>query len=201
MAPMTALPRAPWAPRLLRFVPPLGWTGLIAWFSTADWAAGRTRGPLLAWLSALLPWADATALEALHGWLRTGAHVGEYAVLAGLWAWALGSRGWALGLSAATAVLDEAHQAVTPGRGGSPVDVALDLAGAGLALAGLRGWASVLDTATQALLWIAAAGGAALLLLHLAAGAPGGWLWLSTPLAWAALAVRRGRRGPRPGPS
>lgn len=200
MAPMAPLSGTGRAPCALRWVPPLAWTGLIAWFSTADWAASRTRGPLLALVSGLLPWADAAALEALHGWIRKGAHVGEYAVLALLWARALGSPRGALALSAATALLDEIHQALTPGRSGSPLDVLLDLTGAGVALAWLRGTGRLLEAATRALLWIAAAGGAALLLVDVAAGAPAGWLWLSTPVAWAALLVHRRLRRPRPGP-
>jgi len=40
---------------------------------------------------------------------------------------------------------------------------------------------------TTILLWIAAAGGTLLLLLHLLAGTPARWLWVSAPLAWLAL--------------
>ena len=53
------------------------------------------------------------------------------------------------------------------------------------------GLAAGMSALTGALLWAAAAGGAILLLIDVAAGAPSGWLWLTTPAAWLALGLRR----------
>ncbi len=46
----------------------------------------------------------------------------------------------------------------------------------------------------RGLLWIAAAGGTALLAIDWAAAAPPGWLWLSVPAAWLTLWAWRWRR-------
>ena len=50
------------------------------------------------------------------------------------------------------------------------------------------------DGAARGLLWIAAAGGTALLAIDWAAAAPPGWLWLSVPAAWLTLWAWRWRR-------
>jgi VanZ family protein len=181
---------------LLRVLPPLGWTALIAWLSTTDWSAAETRAFLLPALEHLLPWAAPEQLEAMHWLARKSAHAVEYGVLAALWRWALASRetarGWLapLGLSVLTATMDEVHQATTLTRTGSPLDVLLDSAGAGAALIVLGGGAQVAARwLTSALLWFAAAGGTALIALNWVARAPSGWLWWSVPAAWIALAV------------
>ena len=181
----------------LRLLPPLGWTALIAWLSTPAWSGEHTAAvffPVLHWL---FPGAGAGEIAAGHWLLRKAAHLTEYAVLGGLWHWALRPRGrgtalWgALGLAALTAALDEVHQATTALRGGSRADVGLDVAGALAAVtAGHVGVRGLADAAASALLWIAAAGGTALLAVHASIEAPSGWLWWSTPLAWLALGVR-----------
>lgn len=176
----------PW----LRIVPPLCWTALIAWFSTDHWSSASTGPRVLPILGAILPWAGPETLDAIHWLARTGGHVADYAVLAGLWAWALGGWRRALGLSVATAFLDELHQSSTQGREGSAVDLLLDSASAAAVLLVARlGLGRALALATGALLWIGAAGGTALLAVNLAAGAPSGWLWLSVPSAWIALVL------------
>ena len=69
------------------------------------------------------------------------AHVGEYAVLAGLLLWAAGPRprrrAFALAalLALAYALSDEWHQSFVPGRSCSLADLAADAAGAACALA------------------------------------------------------------------
>ncbi|MCI0548888.1 MAG: VanZ family protein [Candidatus Rokubacteria bacterium] len=171
-----------------RLLPPLAWTGLIAWFSTGLWSGEHTASVLLPILRALLPGASPELIDTLHWGARKAAHAGEYAVLAVLWSRALGGWGRPLALSVLTAVLDEAHQATTASRTGSVADVLLDSGGAATALAFLRGrGAALLPRLTTALLWVGAAGGTLLLVLHGAAGAPAGWLWVSTPAAWIAL--------------
>jgi VanZ family protein len=182
----------------LRFLPPLAWSTLIAWFSGAGWGAGATFPLLEPWLRALAPWAAPEQITALHALARKAGHVIEYAVLALLWRRALtppGSWRAPLLLAALTAALDEAHQATTPTRQGSITDVLLDVAAAALALLVAThgaGWAA--DRLARLLLWVAAAGGTALLAIDLAAAAPAGWLWLSVPGAWLALWVWRRRR-------
>jgi VanZ family protein len=181
----------------LRLLPPLGWTLLVAWLSTASWS-GRVTALLLLWLLRLaFPAVEPADVEALHALARKSAHVAEYAVLAGLWRWALAPAGpgrarWgAFALSVFTAVLDEWHQAATPGRAGSLVDVLLDTTGALCALAALaRGAGRAVDRLTDALLWLGAGAGTALVLLDWAAAAPASWLWWAAPLAWIALGAR-----------
>jgi VanZ family protein len=185
----------------LRFLPPLAWSAVIAWFSGAGWGASAT-GPLLEpWLRALFPWAAPEQIAGLHWLVRKIGHVIEYATAALLWRRAIARAerpgAWRppLALVALTAVLDEAQQATTLTRAGSAADVLLDVGAASVALllAGL-GARRVADGLSRVLLWIAAAGGSALLAINLAAGAPSGWLWLGVPTAWLVLWVWRRRR-------
>lgn len=78
------------------------------------------------------------------GWVRVVAHFGEYALLAALWAWALGPMLGRRALAVAAAVTflyalsDEYHQSFVEGRTGSPLDVAIDSVGIILASMLLR---------------------------------------------------------------
>jgi VanZ family protein len=72
-------------------------------------------------------------------------HAAEFALLCFLWWRALSARGGrraaligAFLLAVAYAVVDEYHQTFVAGRSGSPVDVAIDAAGAALAIALIR---------------------------------------------------------------
>jgi VanZ family protein len=74
-------------------------------------------------------------------------HAGEYGVLGGLLAMALGvrARGWAvaaaaLALAVAYGLSDEWHQSFVPGRQSSLWDVAADTVGAGLGIVAVRRW-------------------------------------------------------------
>lgn len=180
----------------LRLLPALGWTALIAWFSTSDWSAAETGQFLLPLLKRLLPWAVPEQLDALHWLARKSAHAVEYGVLAALWRWALTTghvfrrAAVPLVLAVCTAALDELHQATTTTRTGSMADVLLDSAGAGVTVLVLTaGVGSAAAWLTSALLWMSAAGGTALLAVNWGAGAPSGWLWWSVPAAWIALAA------------
>ena len=180
--------------RHARWLVPLAWTAVIAWGSTSWWGAATTRGHVAPLLARLLPWLSPDAIEVLHWLFRKAGHVTEYSVLALLWAWALGGWRRAAVLSVLTAFLDELHQAMTLVREGSAADFALDSTSALAALGALRGGVtSAIERVTMALLWTAAVGGAVLLAIDVAAGAPSGWLWLTTPAAWLALAVRHYR--------
>ncbi|MBX5493261.1 MAG: VanZ family protein [Chloroflexi bacterium] len=107
-------------------------------------------GPAVAWAGAIfwlssqpdLPRVDLTLLDLL--W-KKGAHAAGYAVFALLVQRALDPswrqpRGRLLAwlLAVAYAASDEWHQAFVPGRTATPIDVAIDAAGAAL---GLRLWA------------------------------------------------------------
>ena len=184
---------------LIRLLPAVLWTALIAWFSGDTWgASGPGTAFLSPLLSALLPWASLEQIQGVIWLARKCAHVTEYAVLATLWRWALSPRGpasWrlALGLSVLTAALDEIHQATTATRTGSIVDVLLDSTAAGAALVLLAVGRSAIDHLIGGLLWITALGGAALLAINWAVAAPAPWLWPSVPAAWIALFVWRRR--------
>lgn len=187
--------------RALRVLPPLAWTAVIAWLSTDTFSSGSTSVlfvPLLRWL---LPGAAPENIETLHWLVRKSAHVAEYGVLVALWAWALarhdGWRHWLapLGLAMLTAALDEMHQSLTRMRTASPADVLLDSAAAGAVLIWLYGAIRpAVGWLIGALLWVGAAGGAALIALDRSAGVPAGWLWWSVPAACIALVFWRRRR-------
>jgi VanZ family protein len=185
----------------LRFLPPLAWSVLIAWFSGARFHGGATAPLLELWLRALLPGATLEQIAGAHWLLRKTGHVVEYAVLALLWRRALAGPDapapwrWPLALAALTAGLDEIRQALTPTREGRVADVLLDggAAAAALLVAAL-GARRTADGLAWLLLWAAAAGGTVMLAIDLAAAAPSGWLWLSVPAAWLTLWVWRRRR-------
>jgi hypothetical protein len=88
-------------------------------------------------------------------------------------------------------VVDEIHQSFVPSRTGSARDVLLDSLGALAAIVPARlGWWGATDSATAILLWVSAVGGLAALALDIAAGASGGLLWLTVPLAAVVLLYR-----------
>jgi len=115
---------------MLRLLPPLCWTGLIAYFGSSQWDAAHTAAWLGSLLRLLLPSASPEEFATGHFLTRKAAHVIEYAVLAGLWRRGLGGAWAPLGLAALTACLDELRQWFTPGRSGSMADVLLDGAAA-----------------------------------------------------------------------
>ncbi len=193
------------------WMPPAAWMAVIAWLSSDAGSAEITAGLLLPLLRWIAPWATPGQLDALHGIVRKGAHLAAYGVLAALWyrtfraGHGMGARpsAWAaLAISLGWAFLDEWRQATLPTRTASAGDVALDGAGATLALTLARaGWRATADRATGALLWIGAAGGALALAADAWAGVGAGALWVTTPLAAVGLLFRRrARHGRRPGP-
>lgn len=186
------------------WLPPVVWMAVIAWFSTGTWSADNTQSMLRPILSWLAPSASQAQVAILHGFVRKLAHLTEYGILAALWfrAFAGGarlSRAWsavaALGLAVGWAGLDEFHQSFVPRRTASPWDVLIDSTGALLALvAGLCDWRRSTDIATTTLLWIAAVGGAALLVVNTASGVGSGTLWITVPAASLALLALKLRR-------
>jgi len=122
----------------------LGWSALILTLSGESFSAEETGSWLAEILGRLVPGLDAEIRAALHFAARKGAHVVEYGVLAALTFHALRVgpdprgplRAAALALAFVTtvAVADESRQARLPDRTGTPWDVALDVAGGGIAL-------------------------------------------------------------------
>lgn len=185
----------------LRFLPPLAWSVLIAWFSGARYHGGATAPLIEPWLRALLPWASLEQIAGAHWLLRKTGHVVEYGVLVLLWRRTLtvpdAPAPWRgpLALAVLTAGLDEIRQALTPTREGRLTDVLLDSGAAAAALlVTTLGTRRAADGLASILLWAAAGGGTVMLAIDLAAAAPSGWLWLSVPAAWLALWVWRRRR-------
>jgi VanZ family protein len=119
---------------MLRLLPPLCWTGLIAWLGSGDWSGVHTASWLYPTLRAIFPRASPAQIETIHFFIRKAAHVLEYAVLSGLWRRALGGWRVPLALCLLTATLDELRQTVTPGRSGVLADVLLDGAAAAVVL-------------------------------------------------------------------
>ena len=139
----------------LGWLPALLWLALVLGASSDSFSATQTSRffePLLRWLFPhLSPW----RVMQIHAFIRKGAHLTEYAILAILVWRALRNSFWlgdpridgaqkrpwqwrpAFGALAATAfcaVADEFHQSFVPSRTSSARDVALDICGASLAL-------------------------------------------------------------------
>ena len=186
-------------------MPPIIWMALIFWLSSDTGSSEHTGAilrPVLGWL---WPTVTPPQIEALHGLVRKAGHLTEFGVLAVLWyrafrrgrAWDPHPAGWcALALSIGWAVLDEMHQSFVASRTASAGDVLVDAAGAMAALAATQaGWRATMRGATTLLLWVAALGGAALLLIDALAGVRSGWLWLTVPGAVVVLVARRYWKG------
>jgi VanZ family protein len=101
--------------------------------------------PVLAWAGLIFTLSSIPDLgTGLGTWdlvLRKLAHAAEYAVLGVLLLRAVGRPSAAFGLATLYAATDEIHQAFVPGRQASPLDLAIDAAGAavGIVLA-MRRW-------------------------------------------------------------
>ena len=140
---------------LQSWLPPLLWMFLIFSGSSDGHSYQHSSSfiePLLHWL---FPGMPLPRIQTIHYFLRKGAHMAEYAFLAGLlwrairqppppsprpWNW--GEAGLALGVVFLYAASDELHQCFVPGRTGQASDVAVDVTGAAAGLALL--WAAKL---------------------------------------------------------
>ena len=101
--------------------------------------------PVVAWMGTIfflsaLPDLPHPSSDWLDWLLSSTAHLFLFAVLAMLWGRALGvgRRSWliALALTLLYALSDEFHQSFVPGRHADPWDLAFDVLGTGLGLAG-----------------------------------------------------------------
>ena len=116
---------------------------LIWGFSTDAASAEHTLGVVARILGMVAPWATPEHIALVNGVVRKLGHFTEYAALAALWFRAFRARSRlrpapgalaALAISVAWAITDEVHQVFVPSRTPSPFDVALDAAGALVAL-------------------------------------------------------------------
>jgi VanZ family protein len=131
----------------------LGWAALIFYLSTPPFGAHRSV-PILARLLAFfdLSLSD-TTLHVLDSFIRTLAHLTEYAVLALLLyrscrgrtgpGWSARLAFWCVGIAALYAVTDEYHQSFSSTRGASALDCVLDTVGAALGMLVAYFWARV----------------------------------------------------------
>ena len=104
-----------------------------AYHRTVSGSIARLWFPVVAWAALIFALSSIPDLgTGLGGWdlvLRKLAHAAEYAVLGALLVRAMRSPVLAFALGALYAVSDEVHQALVPGRMGSPLDVAIDAVG------------------------------------------------------------------------
>ncbi|HEX3179372.1 MAG TPA: VanZ family protein [Methylomirabilota bacterium] len=128
----------------MRLASSLAWTGLVLFLGSVYFGADHTGVLLQPLFRALAPLVGVSP-HTLHALVRKAAHVTEYAVLAGLWFYALSERrsamraSWiALLICLACAVADETHQAMVPNRTPSARDVVIDGTGALMALSVVR---------------------------------------------------------------
>jgi VanZ family protein len=179
---------------------------VILWLASDSGSSQHTGSVVVPVLRFLFPAASPLQIEAMHGIVRKLAHLMEYALLGALWlrAFMAGAglpwraAAWrALLIVAGWATIDETYQSSLSSRTGSPIDVAIDTAGGAAVIVPVGfGWRPVVDSVTTALLWIAALGGALLIVVNLLAGVPPGLLWITTPAAFIMLLVLRRRTRP-----
>ena len=195
--------------RLEYWLPPVVWMAVIMTVSSDIGSAEHTEHWVVPLLRLFAPWATAMQVEAMHGLVRKGGHLTEYALLAALWyrAFARGQRlaprsaaALAFAISVVWAILDETRQSFVPSRTASARDVVLDGIGAFLAmLVATFGWRPIVDRTITLFLWTALLGGLPFLILNALTEVPSGLLWLTVPLAALLLLARKLlTRRPRP---
>jgi VanZ family protein len=132
---------------VLAWVAVLCWAAVIWRLGGDDYSASETSSMLVEWLRALFMDLDPSTRYRILIAVRKCAHFVEYGILALLtfraaWISAKGHQlatpAWVtLFIVATLASADEARQAFSPVRTGSPLDVLLDLAGGAIAILGL----------------------------------------------------------------
>jgi VanZ like protein len=140
-------------------LPAILWTALVLTASTDAFSGVQTGRFLQAILGALLGHLPQGVLIAAHLGIRKLAHLTEYGILAWLLyrargytqrVWDLRWARFALAGVLSVAVVDELHQHFVPSRVGSPIDVAIDVTGAIVALVLVRRLAERYRSATPA---------------------------------------------------
>jgi VanZ family protein len=129
------------------WLPPVVWACVILAASSDAFSSSHTGGPIRAILEGVFGPLSDVAFDRVHFAIRKASHLTEYAILGTLLfrAFRAEAGGWqfrwarnAVIVAGLVATMDEAHQAMVPTRGSSPVDVAIDVAGAAAAQAALR---------------------------------------------------------------
>lgn len=125
----------------------VAWAGVIWTLGGDDWSLTETSRTLSPWIEWLFGEIDGPTKWRIFLAVRKAAHFVEYAILALLTFRAalisaprnqLATAGWAaLFLVALLATADEARQAFSNARSGSPYDVLIDIAGGAVAVVGL----------------------------------------------------------------
>jgi VanZ family protein len=127
------------------------WIPVVVWMALIFSASGDTQSVQRSdgLLARLLGWMQLhptqAQIEMLRWVIRKGAHLAEYAILALLCfraldvrqrvrRWSSAAAWWTLAICVAYAATDEFHQTFVKDRSGSILDVAIDTAGASLAL-------------------------------------------------------------------
>jgi VanZ family protein len=134
--------------KLLAWLWVLAWGGLIWTLGGDSFSFSRTTESFMPWLDWLTGDLDWRTRYQIYIAIRKSAHFIEYAILALLTfraAWLSAKRrsrfataGWvALFIVTALATADEARQAFSPVRTGSPYDILIDVTGGFLAVLGL----------------------------------------------------------------
>lgn len=108
------------------------WAACIFVLSSSMFSANNTASVIVPILRWLMPAASPAMIDTTHYFIRKLAHFSEYALLFLLLIRGpmRGRPGFALGLCAVYALLDEGHQMFVPLRTPSLHDVALDFSGA-----------------------------------------------------------------------
>jgi len=122
-------------------VPVVVCAAFISWFSTDAFSARSTHNYIDPVLRLLFGDLSLAGMRLAHAVVRKLAHLTEYALLGSLLCRALAEPGAQLRLALLARVLlycglyasaDELHQTFVMSRTGSPVDVGIDVAGAGI---------------------------------------------------------------------
>ena len=116
----------------MKWLPSVAWAAAILLTSGDSGSADQTEQ----WLRPLVAAVFSDAwFDPIHFMVRKAGHVAAYSLLGLLNYYAARHPGLAAGLVAVVAIADETHQSMVATRGGSPLDVALDVASAGIAIA------------------------------------------------------------------
>jgi len=128
-----------WRGRIIRYAPILLWIGVIFFLSSDQGSSTQTSRFIRPLLKFLFPSAPEETLQIYHGFVRKGAHVTEYAILALLAARVFSKSSIAalynhrylfpILLVALVACLDELNQSFGASRTGSGWDILLDISG------------------------------------------------------------------------
>ena len=120
----------------------LTWTIIIFKLSSGQFSAQSTGGLVDKIIFIFWPKISLAHLDLVHFIIRKLAHLSVYGILSLLWSWVFKpeAENWntvwvtkVLFICLCAASLDETHQSLIQSRTGSPIDVIIDISGAGLA--------------------------------------------------------------------